>query len=74
MNRRIGCGCPIRAQSGDLRAPQVIDKAVGIFALTNVDDIVVLTLFFGQALAEPVHCESSQASTSASWASLPPPS
>ena len=27
----------------------VIGKAVGMFAVTNVDDIVVLTLFFGQA-------------------------
>jgi cadmium resistance protein CadD (predicted permease) len=27
----------------------VIGQAVGMFAVTNVDDIVVLTLFFGQA-------------------------
>lgn len=27
----------------------VVGKAVGLFAVTNVDDIVVLTLFFGQA-------------------------
>jgi len=27
----------------------VVGKAVGMFAVTNVDDIVVLTLFFGQA-------------------------
>jgi hypothetical protein len=27
----------------------VVGKAVGMFAVTNVDDVVVLTLYFGQA-------------------------
>lgn len=33
----------------------VVGKAIGMFALTNVDDIVVLTVFFGQAATRGVN-------------------
>lgn len=41
IGRRDGKGVSIR----------LIGQAIGLFAVTNIDDIVILALFFGQATA-----------------------
>ena len=52
----------------------LIGQAVALFALTNIDDIIVLSVFFGQSSGRWAASESSSASTSALPASSPPPS
>jgi hypothetical protein len=46
---RASAGLPRMPPPGRVVSLGLIGQAVGLFAVTNIDDIVVLALFFGQA-------------------------
>src|SRR5690349_8102258 len=45
---RYGCDCQSEPREGRSVKPGVIGQAIGLFAVTNIDDLVVLALFFAR--------------------------
>src|SRR3954453_4669067 len=48
----VGLKHPGAAPGGGLMNPGIIGPAVGLFAVTNIDDILVLALFFAQGAGQ----------------------